>query len=117
MSEQRTQLNSIAYGVIILTAITAFIHLYLSFQFPDGPDLAFLLNGIGYLALMGAIYAPIPLLARYRSLLCWLLIAYTALTIVLWFFFGANVWYAYLDKAVEIALILFVWLETRRFSE
>ena len=117
MSQQRPQLNSITYGVIILTAITAFIHLYLSFQFPNGPDLTFLLNGIGYLALIGAIYAPIPFLARYRSLFCWLLIAYTALTILLWFFFGANAWYAYLDKAVEIALILFAWLETRRFSE
>ena len=117
MSQQRAQLNSIAYGVILLAAITALIHLYLSLQFPNGPDFAFLLNGIGYLVLVGAIYAPIPLLARYRSLFCWLLIAYTALTIVLWFFFGANVWYAYVDKAVEIALILFVWLETRRFSE
>jgi len=117
MSQPSVQLNTIAYGVIILAAITAFIHLYLSFQFKDGPDLPFLLNGIGYLVLLGAIYAPIPFLTRYRSLFCWLLIAYTALTIVLWFFFGANVWYAYVDKAVEIALILFVWLETRRFSE
>lgn len=117
MSQQSTQLNTIAYGVIILAAITAFIHLYLSFQFPDGPDLAFLLNGIGYLALVGAIYAPIPLLARYRGLFCWLLIAYTALTILLWFFFSDNWRLGSFDKAVEIALIFFTWLETRRFSE
>lgn len=117
MSEQRLQLNSIAYSVIILTAITAFIHLYLSFQFPDGPDLVFLLNGIGYLILLGAIYAPIAAFARYRSLACWALIAYTALTIGLWFLFGADVWYAYVDKAVEVVLILLTWIEARRFSD
>jgi hypothetical protein len=116
MNGQRPHLNRIAYSVMVLTAITAFIHLYLSFQFPDGPDLVFMLNGIGYLALVGAIYAPIPALARYRSLVCWILIAYTALTIVLWLFFGADVWYAYIDKAVEVVLILATWLEARRFS-
>lgn len=117
MSEQRPQLNNIAYGVISLTAITAFIHLYLSFQFPDGPDLVFMLNGLGYLILLGIIYVPLPALAPYRSLACWILIAYTALTIVLWFFFGADAWYAYVDKAIEVTLILLAWVETRRFSE
>lgn len=116
MSKQRPPLNSIAYGVILLTTITALIHLYLSFQFPNGPDPAFLLNAIGYFALLIAIYAPFSLLARYRSLCCWLLIAYTALTIVLWLFFGANSWIAYIDKSVEVLLILLVWAETRRFS-
>ena len=116
MSKQQPQLNSIAYGVMILTTITALIHLYLSFQFPNGPDPAFLLNAIGYFALLGAIYVPSALLARHRSLFCWLFIAYTALTIVLWLFFGANSWLAYIDKSVEVLLILLLWAETRRFS-
>lgn len=116
MSKQQPQLNNIAYGVIILTTITALIHLYLSFQFPNGPDPAFLLNAIGYFGLLGAIYVPIALVARQRSVFCWLLLAYTALTIVLWFFFGANSWLAYLDKSVEVLLILLLWVETRRFS-
>lgn len=117
MSKQQTQLNSIAYTVILLTVVTAFIHLYLSFQFPEGPDPAFLLNGIGYLLLVTAIYAPLPVLARYRSWLCWILIAYTALTITLWIFFGATTPIAYIDKAVEIGLIPLAWLEARRFAE
>lgn len=117
MSKQRPQLNSIAYGVIILTTITALIHLYLSFQFPNGPDPAFLLNALGYFALLSAIYAPFPLVVRQRNLFCWCLLAYAALTIVLWFFFGANSWIAYIDKSVEVLLILLVWVETRRFSE
>jgi hypothetical protein len=114
--EKRLQLNSIAYGVIILTITTAVIHLYLSSQFPNGPDPAFMLNGIGYFVLLAAIYAPLPILARHRSLFCWLLIAYTALTIVLWLFFGANSWIAYIDKTGEVALVLLLWAETRRFS-
>jgi len=121
MKERRSQLsphlNSIAYGVIGLTSITAIIHLYNSFQFSDGSDLIFLLNGIGYLALLGAIYLPIAFLARYRSLFCWSLLAYTALTVVLWGFFGASGFTAYLDKIVEVVLIVLVWLEARRFSE
>lgn len=116
MRKQKPQVYSIAYGVIILTMITALIHLYLSFQFPNGPDPAFLLNAIGYMVLLGAIYMPFAGLARYRILSCWLLIVYTALTIVLWFFFGANSWIAYLDKSVEVLLILLLWAETRRFS-
>lgn len=117
MSKQRPQLNAIAYGVIILTTITALIHLYLSFQFPNGPDSVFLLNAIGYVGLLGAIYLPVPTLARYRSLFSWCLIAYAALTIVLWFFFGVNSRLAYIDKSVEVLLILLVWVETRRFSK
>jgi hypothetical protein len=52
MHAKQPYLNSIAYGVIVLTLITAISHLYLSFQFPNGPDPAFLLNGIGYLGLL-----------------------------------------------------------------
>lgn len=121
MKERRSQLsphlNSIAYGVIGLTSITVFIHLYLSLQFSDGSGRVFLLNAIGYLLLLVAIYVPMPFLARYRSLACWLLIAYTALTLVLWIFIGARSLIAYVDKVVELALIFLVWLETRRFSE
>ena len=116
MHAKQPYLNSIAYGVIVLTLITAISHLYLSFQFPNGPDPAFLFNGIGYLGLLAAIYLPVPGLMRYRGLLCWLLIAYTALTIALWFFIGGASALASLVKIVEVGLILLLWTETRRFS-
>ncbi|MBX3011489.1 MAG: hypothetical protein KF832_08265 [Caldilineaceae bacterium] len=118
MNEQRPQLNSISYGVIILTVTTALIHLYLSFLFPGGPDPAFLLNGIGYLVLLAAIYAPLRLLKPYRALFFWLLLTYTALTFGLWVFLGTkSVWYAYVDKVVELCLILLIWLELRRLPD
>jgi hypothetical protein len=116
MREKQPYLNSIAYGVIILTLTTALVHLALSFQFPEGPDPVFLLNAIGYLALLVAIYAPPPSLAPFRSTLCWVLIGYTLLTIALWLFFGANSLVAYFVKVVEVGLILLLWTETRRFS-
>lgn len=111
-----TQPNSIAYGVMALTVITALIHLMLSWQLADGSGLIFLLNGLGYLVLLAAIYAPISGLARYRALLCWILLTYTALTFVLWVFIGARSTTAYVDKVVELALLFLIWLEARRFS-
>ncbi len=116
MREKQPYLNSIAYGVIVLTLITALIHFSQSLQFPEGPDRVFLLNAVGYIVLLAAIYLPLPILMHYRSLFCWLLIGYTALTIALWLFFGARSVTAYIDKVVEVSLILLLWTETRRFS-
>ena len=116
MYEKQPYLNSIAYGVILLTLSTALIHLSQSFQFPEGPDRVFLLNAIGYIVLLAAIYTPLPMLARYRSRVTWVLIGYTTLTIALWLFFGARSVTAYIDKAIEVGLILLLWAETRRFS-
>lgn len=116
MQAKQPYLNSISYGVIILTLITALIHLSQSLQFPEGPDRVFLLNAIGYIVLLAAIYAPVAMLGHYRSLFCWILIGYAALTIALWLFFGARSVTAYIDKLVEVSLILLLWTETRRFS-
>jgi len=101
------------YGAILSAVITALIHIYLSFQFPEGPDTIFLLNGIGYLFLVGILYMPIGLFSSYQGRLRWILMAYAALTIILWVFWGARTTIGYLDKLVEIALILFLWLDNQ----
>jgi hypothetical protein len=59
-------------GIIVLTLATAIIHLQLVF-----PSVLFILNGLGYLGLLGALYLPIPQLAGYRPLVCWALVGYT----------------------------------------
>ena len=46
---------TIRIGVVLLTLTTATVHLSLLF-----PDPAFILNGLGYLALLAALYLPIP---------------------------------------------------------
>ena len=88
---------------------TAIIHLYLgSLGFP-----LFLLNGLGYLALVAALYLPVPHLARYSSAVRWVLIGYTALTVVLWILVGARNPIGYADKLIELALIVLLLIEWR----
>jgi hypothetical protein len=102
---------SLAIGIFVLTLATAGIHLYLalaaipSMGFNFGVML-FILNGLGYLGLLAVLQLPIPQLARFRSAARWVLIAFAALTIVL-FFLMAPVYMiiGYVDKAIEVALI------------
>jgi len=96
-------------GIIALTLGTALIHLSLNF-----PDLGFMLNGLGYLTLLAALYLPIPQLARYRDIVRWILIGYAALTILLWILLGDRTAIGYTAKAIEVALITLLLLEARR---
>jgi hypothetical protein len=96
-------------GVIVLTVGTALIHLYLGLQgFP-----LFILNGLGYLALLAALILPIPRISEYRNLVRWVLVGYTALTIFLWILVGARNSIGYVDKIIEIVLVAFLVLEAR----
>jgi hypothetical protein len=104
-------LGLLQWAIIVLTAATALIHIWLAFQFESGVDPIFILNGAGYLGLLGLLYLPIAPLARYRTAIRWLLIAYTAVTVLAWLFVGARSTIAYVDKAIEIVLIACLWLE------
>lgn len=53
--------GTLRIGIIVLTAATALIHLQLNF-----PDPVFILNGLGYLTLLAALYLPVPQLALPR---------------------------------------------------
>lgn len=96
-------------GIILLTLGAALIHLQLAF-----PDPAFILNGLGYLGLLGALYLPAPRVARYRNAVRWALIGYTALTVFLWVLLGARTQIGYTAVAIEVALIALLLLEARR---
>lgn len=106
MSQTSRKLGPLQYGIIALTLATAAIHFFLLF-----PDKVFILNALGYLTLLGALYLPIPALDRYHNWVRWALIIYTAITVVLWAFIGSREWLAYLTKAIEIALIVLLWIE------
>ncbi len=101
--------TALRVGIVLLTLATALIHLQLAF-----PDPAFILNGLGYLTLLAALYLPIPRVARYRNTVRWVLIGFTALTIFLWILLGARTPIGYIDKAIEVALIALLLLEARR---
>ena len=98
-------------GIIVLTLVTAAVHLYLGFQ---GLPL-FVLNGLGYLALLAALYLPIPRLAPNQNAVRWALVGYTALTIVLWLVItgGNSTAVGYMDKTVEVLLIVLLVAEDR----
>ena len=90
-------------GIFVLTLVTALIHLYLGLGIGNT---MFVLNGLGYLGLLAALQLPIPQLARLRNVVRSVLVAYTALTIVLFFVMAPfYTFIGYLDKAIEVALI------------
>ena len=101
--------TALRVGIALLTLATALIHLQLAF-----PDPAFILNGLGYLTLLAALYLPLPRVARYRNTVRWLLMGYAALTILLWILLGARTPIGYIDKAIEVTLILLLLVEARR---
>ena len=102
------------YAIIGLTLLTAFIHLFLGVN-----DLLLFLNGLGYLALLVALYTPQPaLLLKFRQPVYWALISYTLLTIVL--YFVAHPWgleggsfdkLGLGTKVVELALVGLAYIE------
>ncbi len=98
-------------AIIVLTVVTAAVHLYLGFQ---GLPL-FVLNGLGYLALLAALYLPVPGCSRTGTPCGWALVGYTALTIVLWLVItgGISAAIGYMDKVVEVLLIVMLLAEAR----
>jgi membrane-bound ClpP family serine protease len=96
-------------SIVLFTLGTALIHFSLNF-----PDPAFILNSLGYLALLAGLYLPFPKLARYRNAVRWTLSGYTALTIFLWILFGERTPFGYTAKIFEVALILLLLVDARR---
>ena len=91
------------YSVIALTLATALIHVVAAVDL-ELPPLA--VNGAGYVAILAAIYtAPNRLLKSRRGPRIALGV-YAALTIALWAAGGERNLLAYVDKVVEVALIV-----------
>ena len=98
-------------AIVLLAVITAVIHLDLGVEFLmrglGGPlPLLFLLNFVGYIVLVTALY--LPSLQRIQSGTRWILMVYTALTVILWYLIARNYadLEAYVDKLVEVVLII-----------
>jgi hypothetical protein len=109
MKQEQIQFGPMQWGIILLTVATAVIHFSLLF-----PDALFILNGLGYLGLLAALYLPISQLKSHRRLVRWVLLGYTALTVIPWVIMGSRILIGYVDKAIEIVLIILLWLESRQ---
>ena len=101
------------YGILFFGLATALLHLSL---FPRlGLD-PIALNGLGYLALLGAYFLPIPFFQQKHTLVWWALLGYSALTLVLWVIMGdktftfdfSNAAIGYYAKAAELFLFGFL---------
>jgi hypothetical protein len=114
------------YGIILLTVTTALLHLAAAFDkvlFPESPDPLFILNGLGYLGLLGAYFLPISIFQDRHKLVWRVFFGYVILTIVAWFyiwviqyviiggepFFGHDSLYGVPAKLVELALLGLLW--------
>jgi len=85
------------------------VHLSLLF-----PDPVFILNGIGYLTLLAALYLPVPRLVPHRRVVRWALVGYATLTILSWVAIGERALLGYSTTAGEVALVILLLMEDRR---
>ncbi|MCC6175278.1 MAG: hypothetical protein IT305_08260 [Chloroflexi bacterium] len=94
-------LDSVRGGIVALALATAIIHIVLAIPLTL---VGFYLNGLGYIALVGAL--TVPLLQRYGRPIRWLFMSHTALTILLWVVLGQPyTTIGYADKAIEVTLV------------
>jgi len=89
--------------IVTLTLVTAAVHASLG-----GP--LFTANAIGYAVLAVLMVVPGPF-GHIRMLVRLALIAFTTATVGGWLLFGARFPLAYVDKAVEVALVMAVGFE------
>ena len=89
--------------IVLLTLVTAAVHASLG-------GALFTANAIGYAVLAVFMVLPGPL-GHARALVRLALIAFTTATIGGWILFGVRFPLAYVDKAVEVALVMLVGFE------
>ena len=89
-------------GVVMLTLLTAAIHASLG-------GLLFTMNAAVYLVL--AVAMILPAIAPFRWLARLALLGFASATIAGWLLFGARFQLAYIDKAIELALLCFLAIE------
>ena len=116
-TDKTSRLGLPQVGIILLTLAAAAIHLSRAVSNPHITAL-FTLNALGYLLLLALLYLPLDPLVRSRRPARRILIAYAALTFVLFFVWGAmkGEWplIGFLDKVIEGALIALLLDEERR---
>lgn len=99
-------------AIILAAAVTAGIHLFLGLRFGD---VLFLLNALGYVGLTGLFLIPLKFLQPFREWIRWILIAYSALTILLWAVInGTFDVLGITAKSAEILLIVLLWVDRKK---
>lgn len=110
-SATQSRVSGMALAILLLAAATGLIHLWKGIN--DGL-LMFIGNGIGYLVLAAVAYLPLPVSGTLRRLTKWALLALTAITIIGWVIIGERSAIGFIDKAIEVVLIILVFLDLRK---
>jgi hypothetical protein len=114
--------------IVLLVIFTAVLHLAAAFDkilFPEGPDPLFILNGLGFLGLLGAYFLPIKFFQGRHKLVWAGLFGYIILTIAAWIFiwviqyviiggesfFAHDSIYGVPAKIAEVTLLFLLWTE------
>jgi hypothetical protein len=105
------QIGGRQIAIILLTLATAAVHLVLLNISSGGLDPLFTLNGLGYLGLLALYFLPIPIARDNRGLVRWLFLAFTAVTVIAWLAIGLRVPLGYVDKAIELVLMVMLWID------
>ena len=98
------------WGIVGLTALSAFIHLGFGLR----GDTLLLLNGLGYIGLLALLVAPVAFLAGYQQWVRGLLLVYTAVTFIGYFALHTPAAYSntgLLTKAIELGLMVCVGVQ------
>lgn len=105
------EIGGLQVGIIILALATAVVHLVILNISLGSLDLLFTLNGLGYLGLLALYFLPIPIARDNRVLVRWVFVAFTAVTVIAWIFIGQRSLLGYVDKAIEVVLIILLWMD------
>jgi len=120
------KLTGAKLGILIAGLITAGLHLAAAFDhqlFPDGPDPLFILNGLGYLGLLGVYFLPIPFFQERHRLVWFGMVGFAIVTIIAWLviwvgfsvirdgipFFSHDSIYGVPAKLAELFLLAMLW--------
>jgi hypothetical protein len=102
------KIGPLQIGIILIAIYAAIVHLTLFF-----PDVAFILNGLGYLGLAGALYLALPFFKDHRSLVRYVLMGYALLTVILWVFIGERSVLGYTTTFLEVVLVVLLWIDRK----
>jgi len=97
-------------AIMLVTLVIAGFHMALAF-----PNLLYILNGLGYLALLVVLYLPTRwLFTGTRPLMRWVLVCYVLLTLISWVAMGERIALAYVTLVLELLLLTLLFLESRQ---
>lgn len=111
------KLTAMQWIIVLLTFATALIHIFLgvtSWGANSTMGAMFVLDGIGYIVIVSLLYFS-GRVGRERSTMRWILILYTALTVILYFVINGSTAFSNImglvTKGIEVLLIILLILD------